>query len=148
MEETREELLKKLGRYFISSETDYHSSIQHLNRALKDIDERLNDLEFSNNQNGKMPDVSRGKKMSLLMELGVIDYLFQKDIPQHKLAELLSLIINATPVNIVKDLSERHNANSSIKKKVNYKFLVETFSSLKLDKYEEKCQKVLNSLED
>jgi hypothetical protein len=147
MEETREELFKKLGRYFISSDTDYHSSTQHLNRALKDIDQRLNDLEFYFSNNGKKPNVSRAEKMLLLNELGVTQHLL-KNFSAKKLSKILSLLLDADASNIESDLGECFNPNSYLKTKSNYKFLVRLFKELKLHKYEERFQNEVEKLED
>jgi hypothetical protein len=117
-------------------------------RALRDIDDRLNELEYKDPRTSKKPGIDRQQKIVLLLELGVIDYLFTLGISQKKLSKILALIINASHTNIESDLSDRFNPDSYLKSEKNYKFLLETFVELKVKKsYTEKAEKTLDVIE-
>ena len=135
--------MKILPAYLVSNDPKSPFFLQQLNWFLKEIDDRFGDMEYHLANNGRSPDISRGQKMALLDELGILDGLVKLNISQKKLATLLSLIINNSPANIEADLVARLNPKGSLKSKRNYEFLVTTFSELKLKKFEEKCQEEL-----
>lgn len=134
------------NQYIISAEGNNAILAQQANRIFKFINQRFNDLEYKASKNGKKPDVSRGEKMLLLHHLGVLDRLEAKSKSKTKLAKVLSLLLNASPDNIEKDLSDRKNPQSYLKTKRNYEFLAQTFGEAGLKEEKEKVDKILEDI--
>jgi hypothetical protein len=117
-----------------------------LNLPFADIDKRLADLEERVFANDKKVQTDLSQQMLLLHHLGIIDKFRELDISSRKVIKLLSLILNASEDNVKKTMTALELPKSKLKVKKNYKFLVETFSTLKMQSQVETTEKVLNEI--
>lgn len=120
---------------------------QNINSSLEDVNSRLNDLEHKAAKNGKKPDISRAEKSALLYELGIMEHLFGLGISQKKIASLLSLILNASPANIEKDLYSQHHEDATFKNEEVYKRVVSILAELELKEFSDKAHTTLAKIE-
>jgi hypothetical protein len=133
--------------YFLS-DNPRNFPVLMLNKILQDIEARLNDLEYVTSKTAKNPEISRAKKMALLFELGVLDFLLQKGISQKEIAYYLHFITNSSEVNVEKDLSSRNQYNSSFKNEEAYEFLVEIFSNRNSTELLRKSEETLTGIKE
>ena len=111
-----------------------------------DIDKRLSDLEERVFANDKKVQTDLSQQMLLLLHLGIIDKFRELNISSRKIIKLLSLILNASEDNVKKTMTALELPVSKLKVKKNYKFLVDTFSSLKMTGQIEETEKILNEI--
>lgn len=141
--------MNNYDRYLLNPDDHSSNMALTLNRfILRDIDERLNDLEYKASTNGKKPDVSRADKMALLYELGLLEKLLRLGIPQKKIAQISAVILNASAANIEKDLSTRDNLDAPFKTAKAYQFVIKTFRDLDLEENARKAEVILEKVEE
>jgi hypothetical protein len=122
------------------------NNLENLNLPLIDIDRRIADLEQRVFANDKKVQTDLSQQILLLHHLGIIQVFRQLNISSRKISKLLSLTLNAHVDNVKKVMTALELPGSNIKTKKNYKFLVETFSSLRMEAEKEACEKILNEI--
>ena len=117
-----------------------------LKNHFADIDERLRDLEHKVNPTAKKILSTRSQQMLLLFHLGILDKLKDFNISNKKLAKLLSILLNASPDNIEKDLSQIYNPKSDLTTVNNYEILQKVFKDAGIKDLDTKTENILNEL--
>ena len=114
---------------------------------IADLDERVTDIEFRLNPTAKKILSTRSQQMLLLHHLGVLDLLNEYNISNIKKAKFLSVLLNASPDNIEKDLSGIFKPKSKIKTANNYKFITSVFEEAGIKKLFKETDIILDILE-
>src|SRR5580658_2654070 len=118
--------------------------IQQLKEQAEKI-EALQEKVFKNAQKAK---TRLGQQILLLHKLGFLDKLKEQKLTTLQEARLLSVLLNGDKDNIRKHLTVVGHKESTLTNERNYKFLVDIFTELKLDKLEFDVQKNLNRIQD
>ncbi|WP_336517549.1 hypothetical protein [Pollutibacter soli] len=125
---------------------DIRHSTFELNFFLKDINMRLNDLEFAQIKPEENRELTRAAKILLLNELGIIQFLFDKKYSQKNISKILSTLINAHNSNIETNLTERNSSKASFKSRQNYQQIVEKMNQLGVKPLEQHFEEILSSM--
>jgi hypothetical protein len=117
-----------------------------LDRALKDIDERLSEIETRVFKTERKTLTTRAQQMLLLQHLGVLELLSGFNISNKKKAKLLSVLLNASEANIEDDLSAIHKKTSYLRSSNNYRVVTKTFKDAGLKQLFEQTDIILDTV--
>lgn len=134
-------------KYILEARKPDPNLIQQLNFILRDIETRLNEIEFTLALPLKKPDLSLAKKMILMHHLGIISHLREMGLSNVKMSAILSPLINKSEPNIRADLSDMTNPKSMLLTKDNYTFLAEITRQAGLDEIHWEILQALNGME-
>ncbi|KAA9038450.1 hypothetical protein FW778_12860 [Ginsengibacter hankyongi] len=141
------EHIKKLVKSKYKSAGFGNYNKNQFNEIFADIDERLSDIEHKVNPTAKKILSTRAQQMLLLHHLGFLDKLGEFGISNKKKAKILSILLNASPDNIGKDLSMIYDPVSRIKTSGNYKVINAAFKQAGIKTLIDDTEIILEKLE-
>lgn len=120
---------------------------QALRMNISLIEDRLSKIEEKVFKLKRTP-TNLSQQMLLLHELGILKEFKKLNLSDLKLAQLLSVILNADKDNIRKSLSTINTKDSKLKTSINYAFALQTFEDLGLEDLTTKVNNEYNKLKD
>ena len=117
------------------------------NHELKDVKQKVNVLEEKVFKTARTTTTTKAQQLLILKHLGILEKITDLNISTKKQAKLLSILLNASPDNIEKDLSQINFNNSSLKSKSNYKFLVDAFNQTGLKELAKEADLILDEIQ-
>lgn len=86
---------------------------------------------------------TKAQRVLLLKELGLLEKVDELNLSQNHKALLLSVLLDADPENVEKDLAQIHKKDSRLQTEQNFQFLVTLFEKVGLGKHEKQAEKML-----
>src|SRR5512138_2897779 len=93
---------------------------------LTKIRQRLDLLEEAVFKKPKRLRATRSQRVLILKHLGLLEKIDELNLQQNQKASLISMLLDADPDNIEKDLSQVHKKDSRLISEQNFTFLEET----------------------
>lgn len=119
-----------------------------LYRTIEDLTQRLEVVENRVFKNKKAP-TSLSQQMLMLQHLGMIDKIYELDIPNTKKAELLSILLNSDYSNTKKALEAlAKKEDTHVHLPSNFKYLRDKFEEVELHDLSNKMNAILNKFEE